>query len=408
MSRIIDTNPTILRAEFGFVREPLRPIEWRIDGFREKFDASTLFYDAFFNEQQNQILLLGPPFLNLLSLVEAAVVRSLPSNARCDFRILSMDRHSQMWITVPFGTQEIVLESDLGRIELKPSANLAKLFAGKRVLLTLSRNNRFEWIQDWVKYNRDIHGANAILFYDNQSTAYSAEELLGALEKISGIDQICIVKWPFKYGPLGVDFIHYWDSNFCQHGSLEHARWMFLQQAHSTLNTDIDELVVSSNGQSVFKAAEQAWTGMVAFNGVWVYGLEGKTAPWDAELPVRVTAFDHYLKPTSRRYLGLLPITNMFPTPGGMLNTKWAISPRKYPANAQWAVHAIYGWRGMYTRMSTDSSFCYRHYREINDNWREMTADWQFDRWQRETYNPARFCYDHQMTKNFARVRWDT
>lgn len=398
----------ILSAKSGFAREPTRPIEWRIDGFDEKFDTDTLFFDVFFTEQPDQILLLGPPFANLLPLIEAAVVRALPSNTRCMFRIRTMDRHSQMWIKVPLGTREIVLESDLGCIKLRPSANLSKLFAGKRVLVTLSKNNRFEWIQDWVKYNRDIHDANAVLFYDNQSTAYYAEELLGALETISGIDQICIVRWPFKYGPLGIGFLHHWDSNFCQHGSLEHARWMFLQQARSVLNTDVDELVVSSNGQSVFKAAEKAWTGMVAFHGVWVYGFAGETAQKKADSPIRVTAFDHYRKPTSSRHLGVFPMTDRFPAPGGMLNTKWAISPRKCPARAQWAVHAVYGWRGAYTWMSTNRRFCYRHYREINDNWRDITADGQFDRSRRETFDPARFCYDRPMTENFARVRWDT
>jgi hypothetical protein len=43
-----------------------------------------------------------------------------------------------------------------------------------------------------------------------------------------------------------------------------------LRQALSVFNTDIDELVVASKGQSVFGAADRAWTGMVLFLRVWV------------------------------------------------------------------------------------------------------------------------------------------
>jgi hypothetical protein len=299
------------------------------------------------------------------------------------------------------------LEGSIGRFELTPTLNSSSLFEGMRVLLTLSKNNRLEWIQDWVRYNRDIHGANAILLYDNQSTAYSPEELLESLQRISGIDQICVVRWPFKYGPLGFGYLDFWDSDFCQYGSLEHARWMFLQRAKSALNTDIDELVVSSKGRSVFDAAERAWTGMTRFSGLWVCGFSERTRRASPDSPIRYTAFDYYLKPTSKRRFGVFPVTDVFPSAGGMLNTKWAVVPRKCPNNAQWAVHQICSWRGRY-HFSLDRSFCYRHYREINDNWRERTDIWQFDRAQRERFDPIKFCYDKEMADNFSRVCWSS
>ena len=405
-ARLLTPNPTNLPADNGILREPARPIERRVDNFMEKFDFTTLSFDAFFTDCPGKIVLLGPSFLNLSPMMAKAIVTALPSRARCEFRIRNMDRHSQMWIDVPTNTTQIVIESDLGHFDITPSANLSHLFEGKRVLLTLSKNNRLEWIQDWVRYNRDIHGANAVLFYDNQSTIYSTDELLAALGAISDLDQVCVVSWPFKYGPLGFGYLDYWDSNFCQYGALEHARWMFLQRARSALNSDIDELIVSKNGQSVFEAAERASTGMVAFHGVWVYGFVDKTIQETFESPIRYTAFDHFLTPSSNRVLGLFQRVNTFPTLGGMLNTKWAVVPRKNPANAQWTVHQIYGLRGLYTKFSIDHSFCYRHYREINDNWRELTDNWRFDRAKRESFDPARFAYDREIVANFSRVRW--
>ncbi len=404
---IVRPNPTILGDELGMRREPTRPVERRVDNFTEKFDATTLFFDALFSHRADQVLLLGPPFSNLLPAIENASFTALPSRVKCEFRTRTMDRHSQVWISVPSGTRQIVLEGQFGRVEVTPGNNLSGLFEGKRVLVTLSKNNELEWIKDWVRYNRDIHGANAVLFYDNQSTAYSPKDIIQALAEISGLEQVCVVPWPFKYGPVGIGYLDYWDSNFCQYGSLEHARWMFLQRAESVLNTDVDELVVSKRGESIFKAAESAWSGMVAFRGVWVFGFDDKTRRGTVQRPIRYTDFDYYLEPTSRRYLGLCKVTDVFPTPGGLLNTKWAVVPSKCPVNAQWAVHSIYSWRGLYTQMSIDSGFLYRHYREINDNWRGLTADWQLDRLQREAFDPKRFLYDSLARKSLERVAWD-
>jgi hypothetical protein len=87
------------------------------------------------------------------------------------------------------------------------------------------------------------------------------------------------------------------------------------------------------------------------------------------------------------------------PRPGICSIQSWAIVPRRSPRNSQWSAHGIYGWRGSYSELSVDRSFCYRHYREINDHWK-------FDRSQREKSDPQRFVYDKQMAANFARVRW--
>jgi hypothetical protein len=405
-AQIIAPSPTILGSTAGIVREPTRPLGHRIEGFDQKFDFTTLFYDAFFVDGRHEVILVAPPFANLLPIMEDMVVTALPQRARCRFRIKSMDRHSQAWIDVPAETIELTLDTKIGRFNISPCANLSKLFEGKRVLFTLSKNNRIEWIEDWIRYNRDIHGADAVLLYDNASTAYTTAELLDRIGKIFGIDRTCIVSWPFKYGPLGFGLLRHWDSNFCQYGALEHARWMFLQRARSALNSDIDELVVSSRGRRLFEAAERSLTGMVAFHGVWVYGFADTMPSSGAGSPIRFIAFDHYLKPREIRRYGIFRVPAVFPQPDGMLNTKWAVVPARCPRSSQWAVHDIYGWRGMYTRLSIDGSLRYRHYREINDNWRDLTDNWQFSRAQREPFDPVRFAYDDRMVSNLSRVRW--
>src|SRR5665213_36842 len=70
---------------------------------------------------------------------------------------------------------------------------------------------------------------------------------------------------PFKYGPQSTLAQGLWDSDFYQLGAWEHARWRFLTQARSAMNTDIDELVVSARGRSVFEAAERSLFGIARY-----------------------------------------------------------------------------------------------------------------------------------------------
>jgi hypothetical protein len=303
-----------------------------------------------------------------------------------------MDRHSQVWLTIPSPTTALLLRTEVGEFEIAPGTNNSDFFADKRVLLTLSKNNRLEWIQDWLRYNRDIHGANAVLFYDNLSTRYSAEALLNALVEVSGFDRICVVVWPFKYGPQGLDATRFWDSDFCQFGALEHARWRFLQEARSVLNSDIDELVVSSKGSSIFETVERSWSGVVRFHGVWVYGFLNQTSLRSEREPLRYSAFDHYLRPPPKRRYRIIPVFQ------GECPPKWAAIPRRCPVNAQWTAHGINHWRGA---RGVSGSFCYRHFREINDHWK-------YDRSSRENFDTNRFVYDRAMVSNFDKVNWVT
>jgi hypothetical protein len=387
---VVQPSPVDLQAAGGLHRKPTRPPEHQDAKFEQQFDHSTIFFDCFFADSGTQVILPAPPFLNLQSFIERMDVVALPSGRRCQFFLKTMDRHSQVWVTIPAQTTELAIRSGLGQLVLSPGANQSDIFEDRRVLLTLSKNNRLEWIQDWMRYNRDVHGANAILIYDNQSTRYSVEELLDAVGTVSGFDRICVVAWPFKYGPQGLDAARFWDSDFCQIGALAHARWRFLQRARSALNSDIDELVVSRDGSSIFEAAERSRSGVVRFHGVWIPGLSGKTPIGSERQPIRYDAFEHYRKPPPKRRYRIMPIFQ------GDCPPKWAVVPGRCPTDAQWTAHTINGWRGA---RGTNSSFCYRHFKEISDNWK-------YDRSKREIFVPGCHIRDELLMSNFRRVDW--
>ena len=373
-------------------REPTRPAALRPADFAEQFDYDTLLFDSFFS-RRNEVLVTAPPFFNLLTSIKRMHVTALPSGRRCSFRVRTLDRHSQIRIAVPDGTEKLILDSEVGKFTVEPQPNRGDFFAGRRVIFTQSKNNRFEWLQDWIRYNRDVHGADAVLIYDNQSTDYSRQELLIALSELSGIERVCIVNWPFRFGPQGLDSWHYWDSDFAQNGAWEHARWMFLQQARSAMSSDIDELTVSEDGSGVFEAAERSRLGIVRYDGYWVYGFQGMTREASNASPIRVVDFDHY----QRRYLvrrwGILPVrewTTVCPP-------KWTVVPSRCPARTQWTPHRIKGW--LVSALLFDHNFSFRHFREISTHWK-------YDRTSRKIFDAGSYAFDQRMRASFAAVQW--
>ncbi|HXX03136.1 MAG TPA: hypothetical protein VEJ37_02300 [Xanthobacteraceae bacterium] len=389
MQTLIFRPRAIVMTEGRIRRKPVRPPAYRQPGFAEQFDYDTLIFDAFFY-RRNEVLLTAPPFLNLLPLLRKMTITAAPSGQRCEFRIRTLDRHGQIQIDVPAQTKSLVVSSELGQFQIEPQANYCDFFAGGRVLFTLSKNNRLEWIQDWIRYHRDIHGATGVLIYDNKSTTYSQQDLLGAISEIAGIDRACVVDWPFRYGPQGLDAKRFWDSDFCQCGAWEHARWAFLQRARSAMNGDVDELVISEDGSSVFEAAERSRLGIVRYRGHWVHGFKDRTRVASEQSPVRVVDFDHYLRHSVRRRWGLIPVHADACPP------KWTIVPSRCPQGAQWSAHRIKGWAKSFL---LERNFSFRHFREIGDGWK-------YDRSLRETFNPERYAFDRVLRANFAAVQW--
>ena len=389
MKRLMFQPRPVVLTDGRWRREPTRPAEHRPPEFADQFDYHTLLFDSFFSGP-NEVLITAPPFFNLLPAIQAMEVVASPSHQRCAFQIRNVDRHSQIRIGVPEGTNRLSLRSEIGQFEIEPQENLSAFFADKRVIFTQSKNNRIEWIQDWIRYHRDIHGANAVLIYDNQSTTYSPEDLLTALGAISGIERLCIASWPFRYGPQGFDSISFWDSDFCQHGSWEHARWMFLRHARSAMNADVDELVVSEDGASAFETAERSWAGVVRYRGHWVHGFRDTGRVATDRAPVRFTDFDHHLWHRTGRRWGIVPVRENVCMP------KWTVVPSRCPDGAQWAPHRIKGW---VAGLPISRNFSYRHFREISNSWKG-------DRSAREVFNPDRYIYDRRVCANYARVNW--
>lgn len=384
---IVRPSPTLLTDFSAARRLSVRPMEAREDDYEAKFDAETLFFDSFLGIR-GRIVLVGPPFLNLRAAMEAATIEALPSGRPCRFELRELDRHGQIHVEAPDGTRSLVVTSALGRVEVSVQPSEVDVFAGRRVVFTQSRNNDLAWIQDWARYTRDAHGADAVLLYDNASTRYDSAAVAEALGAVSGIRAVRVVEWPFKYGPQGLDARRFWDSDFCQHGAWEHARRRFLEAAASVQNADIDELVLSDDGRSVFAAAEADPFGILRYRGRWVVGTGDEGAPAH---PVRHADFDTVQRERFERRFGLIA-RNVLACPA-----KWTLVPWRCPDRAQWRVHTVGHWPAA---LRTSRAFGYRHFREINDNWK-------YKRTSADRFDPATHEVDAPLKAHFARVDWN-
>ncbi len=381
--------PTLLSAFTDARRTPPRPVEARETDYIAKFDDETLFYDAF-HGSRGRIVLVGPPFLNLRGELEKARITALPSRADCPFEVRELDRNGQLHVSAPDGTNRLILAAPFGTVEIAVQPSEVDVFAGRRVMFTQSRNNDIAWILDWVRFSRDVHGADAVLLYDNGSTRYRPEELAEALGGLAGIATVRVIDWPFKFGPQGWDATRWWDSDFGQHGVWEHGRRRFLEAAASVQCSDVDEFILPLRGRSLFAAAEASPTGVLRYTGRWVIGLEGEEPP--PALPGRRHK-DYTVTRRERpvRKLGVLSVD------ADRCPPKWTLVPHRIPDALQWKIHSIGG--HLASRLMT-GEFSYRHFREISDSWK-------YERMGREPFDPARHETDAALARHVAAVRWD-
>ena len=339
----------LLPPEAAIKRESTRPVEFRQAGFDEAFDASTLFYDLILsrNKQGNNLIFIGPPFLNLFPSFYGGRIGGKPLASIISNYYLR-EASSDVWIPNWDG-DAVDLELDFGSYRLTPQSAATHLYRGRRVLYTLSRDNEVRWIVDWVQFHARNHGANAVLIYDNASTKYAGEDLERSLKEALPGFEINVVHWPYKYGPQGFKG-RWWDSTFCQAGAFQDARFRFLDSASSVLNCDIDELVVSEKGESIFDITEKSRNGCTMFNGRWISNAIAGTHRDLNSLSDFRHGYFRYLARTEPA-----------------CPKKWCVLPRRCQFEEYWGAHTV---SGRDLASSYSDSFSYRHFQSISTNWK--------------------------------------
>ncbi|PTM96290.1 hypothetical protein C7449_103304 [Mycoplana dimorpha] len=331
----------------GVVRDAPLPAKYRDKAYDSRYDFETIFYDVY--RSGNHTVLQGPPLFNFRKHVEATDFYA--GLVRRGGFLIERPAGAEYWLKGDMA--EVRIDSALAAATARVQPDLSHLLQNRRVLFTLSRNNDVQWILDWVQFHVRMHGADAVLLYDNASTSYGSRDLEAELSRAFPELTVCVVDWPFKFGPRvwrrraadgGEERI---SSKFCQAGALQHARFRFLRKARSVLNCDVDELVLASEaGGSVFRAAERSLLGVVHFRGRWIHevGVE-----------------------RGGRALRHADSVHYDPSDTVGCPQKWAAVPWRCPRAMTWSAHRV---KGLDNRLTRSRRFTYGHFSEITTNWK--------------------------------------
>lgn len=348
----IDHSAVFLPAE-GPSRLPRAPKRKRPERFWQAFENKALFYDCFWDESGHHIILVSPPPLNLRDDYRSARFVAQPSG-----RVLSAQLsplRSTMLTrleAVPAGTRTIEVDFAGHFFSIPVQPNQAHLFEGQNIITTMNKNNDLEWITQWLDWHATLHNANAVVVFDNGSDQYSIEALEKTLASVEGVRSVCVVNWPYSYGPYdpGVIFHRHW-ANFLQVASFQMLHRRLAWRANAILNCDIDELVGKGEGPDVFATVKDSPIGLVTLRGQWV---ELAVAEEDQNLP-------HHLR---YRYTSRTRLKSI-------CANKWALDPSRdwlEPIDINPSVHRIHGIRKSVGRNAPTLPFW--HFKAINTNWK--------------------------------------
>lgn len=346
-----DQSPrSILLTETDTVRrDSARPLKLQDESYLEKYDDTTIFYSVIAGE--SELIAIGPPLLNLRnSVVDGRA--TIDGQVASETVSLRLERAQVTRFRFPndivssatFGLQ---LAGESAVKEVVPARTSHDIYRGKKVLMTLQKDEEIEWIIDWATYYNRVHGCDSVLLYDNGSTKYTVHEVRTRLSAITGIDTVVVVDWPFKYGPQGGPWVGNdaaWDSDFCQIGALQDARYRFLGECDGFINVDVDELIVSVGGADLFEALAKSEVGAIGFGGQWV-----------------ANAPDGLVAGAKPRHFNFFRVQGN----GKPCNPKWAGVPSRWPAEAHPTAHYV---RNVPMEQTPDLYLA--HFQGVNSAWK--------------------------------------
>ncbi len=232
-----------------------------------RYDDRTLVYEAV--AMPGKVRLYLPRTFNLWPLISGAEVkidgRPVPLPRRRTWRRFET-------LDLPHKgapPAEVTLTSPaLGTVTLPVASGNSAPFDGRRVVYTMLRNERLEWVRDWLLFHHREHGADAALITNNGSTDYSSVDLLAAMRSVPGYATAQVLDAQLPWGPFqfekGVD-----DAKFLQTTLLNLARDRFFPNAIGVINADVDELVVRTGERTAYDIARRC--GYATFRGSWHY-----------------------------------------------------------------------------------------------------------------------------------------
>ena len=351
-------SAAFLGADAPVHRLPRAPGRRRPDEFFERFEDRALVYDCFWHADGRRILLVGPPPVNL----DAAAMRYEALPAR---QVLAARLHGSSSVAVtalsgaPEGTREISLRFLDREYAIPVQPNLSPTLRGRRILFTMSRDNDLAWIAEWARYHARVQGADSVIVFDNGSSRYAPAEVEATLLSTPELAHVAVPSWPYRYGAPDPGVMNNpFYTLFLQIASMSVVLRRYGAFAFGLLNCDIDELVATPPGTTIFDLAHRSRAGLVVMRGRFI---EAVPLP-EARASGRTHKDFGYHSADARR--------------SRSQQKKWALDPgRGWVENLD--VHPYMHWirgRPAFSKWSPEGVF-YRHFRAIHTGWKDDRAE---------------------------------
>tara|TARA_R110002020_G_scaffold177331_2_gene370102 strand:+ start:2553 stop:3719 length:1167 start_codon:yes stop_codon:yes gene_type:complete len=336
-------------------RDRLGTWESRSPGYDERFDYYTLIYDVFYDETAQKVIAICPALMNferLINEAEFAIDNDSVPVASIEKTSKGTARGSLIMFDWPQDKgipQFLEIKHPLFSGVMAINRTHRDHFKGCNALYAISKNNRLDWIADWLAYHVAEHGANAVVIYDNNSTDYTMDALADTIAGVDGIERAAIVRANFPFGPSGEQQTNY-NSKFLHMTMVEYGRRTLLTEARAVLNVDIDELVYSKTGESIFDATVKSEKGYVRMKGQWVYTPRPEQGQGHA-----VRHADHcFIRTDLRRGV----------------HRKYCVAPKGPLEGWPWLTHRIVSRKDV-----PNSDFGLWHFRGVSNSWDYDRAD---------------------------------
>ncbi|EEA95334.1 hypothetical protein [Pseudovibrio sp. JE062] len=350
------TDCVVQLDKFGLKRIFPKHKKHREEDFKDKFDASTLFYDVFRSFDGAHIILIGPKPLGYEA--ELAKASFAIGSQKLKAKHRKLKQIHEIWIRVSPDQAIDKIDMTLNgvQIQLNVSPSACERFKGKHALSTLCKDTPVPWILDWVRFNVVNHGVNALVLFENSESPKRAQDIHDALEQSDLDIEFEVVHAPFKYGPPKMREI-----KFLQRSILQLLRWKYVQTTEALLFCDVDEFVVCEKGASVFSGLKDSFLGYFLIPGIWVEPVT------NADLS-KLKSLDE------RRHHMFQHTTN----PPAVTHRKWVAVPSRIPKNIQFKAHGVRpepkhaAWlHPFFTRMKPflrSATLC--HFNAISTSWK--------------------------------------
>ncbi|MCF4097316.1 hypothetical protein [Maritalea mediterranea] len=253
-------------------RLPKHPNRARPQQFLDSFDFTTLYYDCFWDQEQRDILCVGPTPTNLRAHYKKAIYRALPSGKILKVKhFFSLSVMTSQLKDVPSDTVQVEMEFAGQVFVMDVQPNGCEHFKRENLMFTLSKNNDLKWIRFWADYHVRHQNVTSIVFFDNGSDQYELNDLIDTLRSVKGLKKVLVATMPYPY--CAKDEIlkvnPYW-AHFLQIALMTIVLRRFGMRANAILNLDVDELANSNGAGDVFALAERSSLGILAMKGIWV------------------------------------------------------------------------------------------------------------------------------------------